>query len=93
MGAFSYTSGPCDVCGKRLTAAGFARIAHEDMHIRNGDLLCVHVWTWKGAKLRSKVIKPKDREFWEVQGYFETFERCKEVYSRPQPLAPRGSRV
>lgn len=79
MGAFSYTTGPCHVCGKILTAAGFARVAHEDMHVRNGDLLVVHVWSWKGAKLRSQTIKPEDLATWEGRGYFQTFERCKEM--------------
>jgi hypothetical protein len=91
MGAFSYTTGPCHVCGKILTAAGFARVAHEDMHVRNGELIAVHVWSWKGLKLRTKLVLPTEVASYEAQQYFVTFERCKEAfaYFETEALASR----
>lgn len=91
MGAFSYTTGPCRVCGKTLTAAGFARVAHEDMHVRSGELVYVWKWTWKGEKLSNRLLLPKQVKAAEADGYFKTFEDCKTAYewSSTEALASR----
>jgi hypothetical protein len=33
---FTYTKRPCSICGQRITANGFAMIAHLRKHVREG---------------------------------------------------------
>jgi hypothetical protein len=80
MGTFSYNTGPCRVCGKEMTGAGFAVKAHNDMHVREGDLIVVTQYTWKGVAKSHRTIRPEDRATWRERGWFIDFEECEAYY-------------
>jgi hypothetical protein len=81
--AFTYNTGPCRVCGKVMSSAGFAVKAHMDMHARNGELVTVYRWSWRGVEVASRRIPPADLDFWQQCGWFKTFEDCKRILGEP----------
>lgn len=80
----SYNAGPCKVCGRMISGAGFARKSHERMHVREGTLIEVWRWSWSGNKLgESRIIMPEKAALLAPEGYFPTFEACKAYHNVP----------
>jgi hypothetical protein len=73
----TYNRGPCPVCKRWISNAGFARSAHYRMHVRQGDMIEVAKWTWKGETLHKLVVPTSEREKWAGMGFTETFPGTK----------------
>jgi hypothetical protein len=90
MGRHSYNYGKCRYCDKQISGAGFARAAHNRMHVRQGLLLEVSEWTRTGNRI------PGTSSFYPVEqwtpeaaarnaiyGFFPTYAACREYYGLP----------
>jgi hypothetical protein len=88
---FSYNTGPCRVCGKVMTGAGYAVKAHRDMHVRNGDLITVTQYTWKGVAKATRTIQPEERRWWRERGWFIDFEECQQWYKLQEDSKRKGA--
>jgi len=58
----TYNRGPCWVCGKDISCAGFARTAHMRMHVRQGLVIEEVTRQWFGRRfeeLRTFKLTPK----------------------------------
>ncbi len=49
MSQSAWTSPPCRICGRKISAAGFARVSHLRSHVRAGLLI-----------ERTKTVRPLD---------------------------------
>jgi hypothetical protein len=67
-------------CTKIVSNAGFALSAHQKMHLRRGELIEVSKFSWKGEKLETQLIQPRDAKMYATANWFETFEKCKVAY-------------
>lgn len=67
-------------CSKTVSNAGFALASHNAMHLRRGELIEVSKWSWKGEKIESQIIAPRDVKAYERAHWFVSFERCRVAY-------------
>lgn len=79
MAMKSYNRGPCPVCGRSISNAGFAEKAHEAAHVRRGEMVQVNRYTWQGKPIPgdSEYVAPRDVARAAERNLFPTFEACR----------------
>jgi len=71
MSRRSYNDGPCRVCGKLITNAGFARAAHYRKHVREGRMVKMMRWSLtRDSWLESWYVTPAEVRRYKARGWW-----------------------
>ena len=73
----TYNRGPCDLCGKSISCAGFAKTAHMRKHVREGlatEIVSHHWFGKRFEEVRTFSYTPKG-----VEAYRAEIQRRKDA--------------